>query len=316
MENLLRRFPGPQPILIRYGATLAMVLLTFAVRLVLQERTGQFGFILFVPAMVAAALLFDRGCGFVALGLSTALIVSLIRWEGQVGFNLAGLTTFITIGSGLIFVSDGLRRALERAHKAEREKDLLLQEMSHRVKNKFAMIASMIELQGRNTTETEARAALDSIGARVRVITSIHDSLQLSRNEGMVDVRTYLQGLCRSLETTLQELRPVRISSTCAEVILPPEKALPLGLIVNELVTNAVKYAFPDDREGHVQVRLERRDDVLEISVSDNGVGCPHEMATGGLGTRLVKLLAAQLGGSARWEATEPGCRASAEFTV
>lgn len=316
MENLLRLLPGPQPIYIRYGTTIAMVLLTLVVRLVLQERTGQYGFILFVPALVAASLMFDRESGFLALGLSTTLIASLIRWEGQVGSNLAGLTTFIVIGTGLIFVSEGLHRALERARRAERDKDLLLQEMSHRVKNKFAMIASMIELQGRNTTVTETRAALDSIGARVRVITSIHDSLQLSRMEGMVNVRTYLDGLCHSLEKTLQNLRPVRISLTCAEVILPPEKALPLGLIVNELVTNAVKYAFPDDRDGYVDVRLDRREGVLEISVSDNGVGCPHDMAVGGLGTKIVRLLAAQLGGSAKWEAAESGCRASAEFSV
>src|SRR5687768_9656847 len=78
MENLLRLLPGPQPILIRYGITIGMVLLTFALRLQLQERTGQYGFILFVPAIVAASLMFDRGSGFLALGLSTALIASLL----------------------------------------------------------------------------------------------------------------------------------------------------------------------------------------------------------------------------------------------
>jgi two-component sensor histidine kinase len=260
--------------------------------------------------------MFDRGSGFLALGLSTALIASLLRWNGASGSNLVGLATFIIIGGGLVFVSEGLRRALERAHKAERQKDLLLQEMSHRVKNKFAMIASMIELQGRNTTAPEARAALESIGARVRVITRVHDYLQLSRLDGVVDVRQYLEGLCRSLEETLHDLRPVSISVSCCDLTLPPEKALPLGLMVNELVTNAVKYAFPDGREGFVHVRLDRNGTGLKVSVSDNGVGCPQETATGGLGTKLVRLLAAQLGGAARWEPVEPGCRASAEFPV
>jgi two-component sensor histidine kinase len=316
MENLLRLLPGPQPILVRYGITVVLVLLTFALRLELQERTGQYGFILFVPAIVTASLMFDRGSGFLALGLSTALIANLLRWDGLVNFNLVGLTTFIIIGGGLVFVSEGLRRALERARKAEQEKDLLLQEMSHRVKNKFAMIASMIELQGRSTPAPEVRAALESIGARVRVITRVHDYLQLSQMDGSVNVRQYLEGLCRSLEETLQNLRPVSISVTCTDVVLPPEKALPLGLIVNELVTNAVKYAFPDGREGFVHVRLDRHGEGLKVSVSDNGIGCPQETATRGLGTKLVRLLAAQLGGSASWEAVESGCRASAEFSA
>ncbi len=167
-KHLLRLLPGPQPVFVRYGITIGMVLLTFALRLQLEERTGQYGFILFVPAIVAASLMFDRGSGFVALGLSSTLIASLLRWNGPASSNLVGLATFIIIGSGLVFVSEGLRRALERAHKAERQKDLLLQKMSHRVKNKFAMIASMIELQTQHCHSRGTRGSRVDWRARAR----------------------------------------------------------------------------------------------------------------------------------------------------
>jgi two-component sensor histidine kinase len=271
MEYLLGLLPGPQPLLTRYGATIAMVMLAFGLRLLLPG--GAYGFIFFIPAIVAAGLIFDRGSGFLAVALSTALIAGRLSWNEAAPYHIAALGCFIAVGSGLVLLGEGLHRMLDRLRAAERQKDLLLQEMSHRVKNKFAMIASMVELQKRNTSTPEVRAALESIGARVRVITRVHDYLQLSRMDGQVDVRQYLEGLCRSLEEKLWDLRQVSILVTCADLILPPEKALPLGLIVNELVTNAVKYAFPDGREGFVHVTLEKRGTLVKVAVSDNGVG-------------------------------------------
>ena len=312
MESLLRRLEStPTPA--RYAITIALVLLTFGLRL--GVPAGDYGFILFIPVIVVAGFLFNRANGFLALTLSAALIAGQLVWHETPHLHIAALASFILVGSGLVFLSEGLHRALERAYKAEGAKDLLLQEMSHRVKNKFTLIASMIELQGRNSQAPEARTALESIGARVRVITRVHDYLQLSRMDGVVDVRQYLEGLCRSLEETLQNLRPVHISVIADELSLPPEKALPLGLIVNELVTNAVKYAFPDGKEGSVQVRLQRCGGVMQLSVLDDGIGCP-DTAPAGLGTKLVKLLAAQLGGSAKWEAADRGCHASTEFSA
>jgi two-component sensor histidine kinase len=313
MEELLKLLPGPQSLAIRYGATAAMVLVTFAVRLGIHDTAGEYGFIVFIPAIVAAGLLFDRGSGFLALALSCALVAPLLSWRGVAEVRIAAFMIFILVGGGLVLISEALHRALDRAHRAEREKDLLLQEMSHRVKNKFAMIASMVALQARNTPAPEVRAALDAIGARVRVITKVHDYLQLSRHDGAIDMRDYLEGLCTSLSDSLKDIRPVAILVTAVDVQLPPEKALPVGLIVNELVVNALKYAFPDDRTGSVHVRLEKRSEILRLSVTDDGIGCP-QAASAGLGTKIVNLLAAQLGGTTKREPREQGCSTSTEF--
>jgi two-component sensor histidine kinase len=307
MEGLFRLLPGPQSVAVRYGVTLVIVLLTFAIHAGMQGRAGPYQFILFVPAIVASALMFDRGTGFFALLLSAVLVGARLDWTTAVDAHVASIAIFLTIGSGLVFVSEGLRRALELANKAESDKDLLLQEMSHRVKNKFSMIVSMISLQSRQA-DGEAQKALQSIDARVRVIANIHDYLQRARHDGSVDMQEYLDRLCSSLGQTMVD-RPIALSLRVDKVSLPPDKALSAGLIVNELVTNALKYAFPDDRAGSVQVVLEKRDAFLSLSVSDDGIGCIGQ--NGGLGTRLVKLIAAQQGGEAEWTVLDPGCRAS-----
>jgi two-component sensor histidine kinase len=312
MEPLLRLLPGPLSVGVRYGATVAMVLLTFALRAGIEQGAGTYGFILFIPAIVAASLLFDRGSGFLALALSAGLVGATLAWSGSENVHIAALAGFLIVGGGLVFVSEGLHRALERAHKAEREKDLLLQEMSHRVKNKFAMITSIISLQAREA-KPEARAELETIASRVRVIADVHDYLQLSRHDGHVDMAEYLRVLCGSLGQVLGNLRPVTVAVTSDQIMLPPEKALSAGLIVNELVTNAFKYAFPDDGPGSIHVRLARSGRQVELSITDSGVGCA-EKAPAGLGKKLVTLLMAQLGGSAKWEAANPGCRVSGAF--
>jgi two-component sensor histidine kinase len=312
METLLRLLPAPQPAAIRYGITTGVVLLMFLLRTGIEVRAGPYGFILFIPAIVAASLLFDRMAGLFALALSLALSGAVLNWPGNVGVHAAALSSFAIVGAGLVLISDGLHRALQRAQKAEREKDLLLQEMSHRVKNKFATVGAIIGLQGRQSTP-EVRAALESVGARIRVIADVHDYLQLARLDGLVDLAEYLGGLCRSLGDTLRDLRPVTVTVTAEPIIVTPDKALSIGLIVNELVTNALKYAFPDERGGHVLVQLSKAAAEVQLAVSDDGVGCPNRTDTG-LGRKLVTLLAAQLGGSATWEQLHPGCKVSVAF--
>jgi two-component sensor histidine kinase len=288
------------------------VLLTFALRLGIQERTGAYGFVLYIPAITASALIFDRGSGFLALALSMATVALAVPWTYGLETHVAAFVSFALVGAGLVLVSEGLHKALERAHAAEKEKGLLLQEMSHRVKNKFAMILSIIGLQARQS-DPATRAALEAIAGRVRVIANVHDHLQLARHDSLVDMSEYLGELCRSLGDTMRELRPLTVTVAAVPVMMPPDKALSTGLIVNELLTNAFKYAFPDDRVGHVHVELARDAGSLSLTVADDGSGCA-EGSEAGLGTKLVNLLVAQLGGEARWDQSNPGCKVTATF--
>ena len=313
MEALLRLLPDPQPPLTRYIATVLLVLLSYALKLGMQGRTGVYGFIIFVPAIVASSIIFDRGSGYVAVATAVACVAVGLTWTAQTAEpQISALATFVIIGVGLVFVSEGLRRALEQAEKANRERDLLLEEMSHRVTNKFAMIQSIIGLQARGASP-EVREHLDAILGRIKVIASEHQYLQLARHNGVVDLAEFLNRLCMSFADATGGLRPIAISVDTDAVSALPKNALPIGLIVNELVTNALKYAFPDDRPGRINVRLKVRGEALELSVSDDGIGCPEE-ARGGLGTKLINVLAGQLGGTVNRGSGNPGCYVSMAF--
>ena len=178
--------------------------------------------------------------------------------------------------------------------------------MSHHVKNKFTMISSIIGLQSRNATP-EVKRALEDVAARIQVMATVHDYLQLSRHDGLIDMSEYLPPLCRSLRDALCGPRPIALTVRAMPVHFAADKALTTGLIVNELVTNAFKYAFNGDRQGKVVVELSRGEgsDFL-LTVSDDGRGY-QATAAPGLGTRLVTVLAAQIGGTADWKHGEKG---------
>ena len=312
MEALFRLLPGPQPFVVRYGVTALIVLVAFALRLSIGEGTGRFGFIHFILPVVAASLLFDRSAGFFAVALSAALVGSVIPWTSPAG-NVSAIAVFVFVAGCLVFVAEGLHTALVKAHAAQSATDMLLQEMSHRVKNKFSMISSIIALQGRSSTP-EVRTALEDISSRVNVIATVHNYLQLSRHDGLIDMSEYLPSLCKALQQALCGPRPISLAASAIPAQLRAEKALAVGVIANELVTNAFKYAFDQDRTGQVKVALFRDGHDLVLSVKDNGVGRPQDGRMG-MGTRLVSVFAGQLGGSAAWEAgAAGGCTATIKF--
>jgi two-component sensor histidine kinase len=300
VEALFRYLPGPQPIIIRYGVSTLLVLLAYAIRVGLGNYSGAYGFLFFILPVVASALLFD-------------LVATLLDWSVKLGAHIGALLLFAIVGACLVLIAEGLHRALATAQAAQRATALLLDEMSHRVKNKFAMVASIISLQSRRSSP-EVRQALDDIVRRVNVIATVHDSLQLSRHEGLIDMSEYLPRLCDSLKEALLRPRAISLTASAVTVQLPPDKALSIGVIVNELVTNAVKYAFDEDRSGHVRVDLSRGEKGLVLTVQDNGRGYPPS-AEAGLGSRLVTTFATQLEGVAAWDAGRAGgCSAKVVF--
>jgi two-component sensor histidine kinase len=116
---------------------------------------------------------------------------------------------------------------------------------------------------------------------------------------------------CQNLGDALRDVRPIAVNVSAAQILLRDDRAVSVGLIVNELVTNAFKYAFPDDQGGIVHVILRGvSDGKLELIIEDNGKGCPED-AKEGLGSRIVRLLAQQLGSTITRVPANPGCRVS-----
>ena len=180
------------------------------------------------------------------------------------------------------------------------EKEVLLREIHHRVKNNLQVISSLLKLHGDKVTDPVARSAFDDSQARVQSIALLHEQLYQSEDLGSVDMGEYAESLARTLLRTHGAVAPAKVRVDGAAVSLPVDLAVPCGLILNELVTNALKHAFPGDaaREATIEIAMSVDTDDLELTVRDNGVGLPADFdlhAKRTLGMYLVRTLARQL---------------------
>lgn len=203
--------------------------------------------------------------------------------------------------------------ALAAAAAAAQARELLLTEMQHRVKNNFQIILSMIEMQKRRLSDPTATRALDHITNRINAISLAHDQLSPSQGLRVVNLAVYLQALCATLE---HQLEGITITVEADDIDLFIDRAMPLGLVVNEAVTNSAKHAF-NGGTGTVTVRLTAGVGRGEarLSVSDNGKGIDPSRPVGS-GTRLIRSLAAQIGGQVEQNSSERGTTTTLQFPV
>ena len=190
------------------------------------------------------------------------------------------------------------------------EQGILLQEMQHRVANSLQIIASVLLLKARTVTSEETRLHLRDAHDRVMSVATVQTLLQA--NLGDVEVGPYLSKLCASLATSMiGDSRPLPIEVKADPVTVTSHEAVSLGLIVTELVINAVKHAYPDNRSGRVVVTYGAGSPGWSLSVTDDGVGRPKTVAKskGGLGTVIVESLANQLGAHVVISDCNPGTK-------
>ena len=191
------------------------------------------------------------------------------------------------------------RKAIEEALK--RSQDNLVRmfaEMNHRVKNNFQMVASVLQLQARRTDSVGARDQLEAAQRRIQVLAELHDSLASAPDSAHVDFQAYLEVLCDKLRGSIDDPARVRLHVRSDPAHLDFGVAIPLGFVVNELVTNAIKHAFPAPSAGDINVSLSASPTGLLLEIADGGRGLPetHETANGGLGMRLVRSFVDQIG--------------------
>jgi chemotaxis protein methyltransferase CheR len=200
------------------------------------------------------------------------------------------------------------RRAIEREKEILKkqtddllvQKEMLLAEMQHRIVNSLQIIASILMLKARAVNSEESREHLKDAHRRVMSVAAVQQHLHSSGRADEIDVPPYLEKLCKSLgDSMIGENRAAAIAVKSDQCVLPSADAVSLGLIVTELVINALKYAFPDaGKPGVVAVTYECKDMNWKLTVSDNGVGRTEgggHSGKGGLGTSLVAALANQL---------------------
>jgi PAS domain S-box-containing protein len=202
------------------------------------------------------------------------------------------------------------RTRLQREHAAARQRiDMLLQELTHRVKNSLQFIAAMVMIEARSHKSGEGRAALERVSSRITALGQLYSTLSKADTVEAVDAATYLDELCRDLIASVHKEgdTTVTLKTDFESELLPTDRAIPIGLIVNELVTNAVKYAFPGEAKGTVMVTLKRVPGELRLTVADDGQGLDPRRADSGLGGRLVDGFAKQLGGQVERKSDSQG---------
>ncbi len=271
------------------------------------------------PRKTVGQLLFDLGEGQWNIPALRTLLEDIIpkrstveAYEVEHEFPTIGRRVML-LNARRVFDEDGSPSAIllaiedvTRRREAEREKDellqqkeILLQEMQHRVANSLQIIASILLLKARTVQSEETRLHLQDAHQRVMSVATVQQQLHASGLNESIAIGPYLSKLCESLaKSMVGERRPVSIKVQATDGTAVSDEAVSLGLIVTELVINALKHGFPSGQEGEILVKYEAQNSSWQLSVSDNGLG-PKE-TTGepphiGLGTSIVEALAHQL---------------------
>ncbi len=194
------------------------------------------------------------------------------------------------------------------------ENELLLKEIHHRVKNNLEVVSSLLALQSAQLDDQHTKDAMQEGQNRVMSIGIVHQKLYQGENLGAIEMKDYLINLSESILDSFGAEKKVTVECAMEKLNVDIDTAVPLGLIVNELLTNTLKYAFPDDKHGKVQIKLEKQENgLLHLEVSDNGVGKSGQTHGTGFGSQLISLLTQQLGGSMR-EVIQDGTRVYFDF--
>lgn len=211
-----------------------------------------------------------------------------------------------------------MKEAAERAVAEARDRaETLLREVNHRVGNSLQLVSAFMHLQSSSLPDGPAREMMRETEARILAIAQIHRRLYTSADVRAVDMADYLSGLAEELESSLRTSeRPHRIAIDSVPVRMATDRAVSLGVIVTELVTNAFKYAYPSGVEGEVRVGLQRQGALLSLTVEDDGVGMKDDATPRGtgLGQKIVRAMAASMQSRVEREATARGTRIVVAF--
>jgi two-component sensor histidine kinase len=223
---------------------------------------------------------------------------------------------------------NSLDRATREISAPVRSDAVLSREADHRIANNLGLIGSLLRMRARAVGQQDAPmdpadvvALLNDIAARIETVSQLHRMLSQSYRDAMLDIGSYLGDLCESLTETLAPQARVHITHhSTGACVLPADQILALGLLMSELVTNSVKYAHPAGLPVRIDIDCSQNDrGNLVIEYADDGVGLPEDFnpeTGGGLGIKVVRSLASQLGGSVMFHSGELGIRVQLEMPL
>lgn len=317
----------------RYAGAVGIVLIAFGVRYALDPVLGlRFPLALGGIAVLATAVCFGGSPGIFATGLTVCAVAWTYLdpvgsfWISQPD-QLIGLITFAATGILTSLVIETLHKRGAHLRAAEQHRAFLLREFRHRARNDLQSLVGLLLLRARGANP-EAKEALREAAGHARALANVHRRLEVADADergAYIESATFIKGLVSDLDrTAVDGLRPVALRVDAENHTIDTERAVTLGLVLNELVTNALKYAFPDERHGTINIKFRRNAECFELVVDDDGIGLPpdHDVEPGSvasrtLGTRLLRGLAAQLrGGFRRGQSSTGGTRCVLSFAA
>ncbi len=229
-------------------------------------------------------------------------VITIQDYRYENSFTQGQLELLTTIGAQAAIALENSYLYAE-VTKSLQEKEMLLQEVHHRVKNNLQVMSSLIKLQSRYIKDEKMLEILKETGGRIQSMAIVHTKIYNSKDYEFIQFGEYAKNLIENFQTTYgYKLRNVRFDMDIGELKLNIDTAIPCGLIINELVSNAVKYAFPDSRSGVITVAVKHlKDNFYNLIVKDDGIGVPEGIdikKSDSLGIQLVTLLSRQLNGT------------------
>lgn len=332
--DIMERFTPVRgwPIWRRYVCAAGLVGVTFLARFLLGEEAPFSPYLVFLPAIFISGLLFNRGSAFFATFLSAGLglyfYMAVHHYYSLGNFNtIANLALFLLIGGLTSVVVELLHKVVNDLAEANRalalreselqksddQKKLLLDDINHRIKNSLHAVTGLLEIGNSKIDDPAARQVIETAIRQLMVLSRVFDRLHLSQSATWVSAKEFIEELCVDLNQGVIGQRPIALRVTAAPAQIGVERAISVGLIINELLSNALKYAFPDNARGEIQVRFGPcEENCFCLEVSDTGKGIAPD-AKQGSGYRLVQAFAAQLGGEAVWSGP-PGTSVTIRF--
>ncbi len=206
------------------------------------------------------------------------------------------------------------KQAEEEIRSLLREKEVILKEVHHRVRNNMNTLYSLLHLQARAQEDDKVTDILTQTAGRIRTMLAIYNKLYCSENRSAVSVGEYFSSLMEEIISVFPRSEEISIECQAEEMALQERILSPLGIIVNELITNSMKYAFQERKSGKITLDISRKEDILTVRYRDDGTGIPESVTLGdspGFGLNLVEMLAAQLGAT-----LSIGRTGGTEFTI
>jgi len=300
-------------IALRYCVSLILVgLIVYLMVIEVPDAPSQY-YPWLLGALLCVTMFAGRGPGYAALAFG-ALAVALFALRGA-GFAVAdpvdatGLVGLIAAGLLIVAFVGRMRERLaflrEQAQSLGEENAglrAITSEFSHRLRNDLSGLIATAQLRSAVAELPETREALGAMGDRINALASVYARLDTGRSaNAAIGLRGFIEGLCEDFRFAHLSVRPIGVAVDVMDVSVRAGRAVLIGLVVNELLTNASKYAFPDDRPGTITVTLDEhpaRIGIWQLKVVDDGVGFRDPgNAKSGLGQKLIKARASQLGG-------------------